>query len=179
MGQRAQIICDQQHHDQPDKIYQELQRVNLGHLEKVMLTNCPLPPEPWSDIFSKMGIGKLRTLEINGGGFATSRLGNLTELKVLEIKYTEEVHLDHSEEELPPSLISLTIRNIRNLTCDSSPFSSLKNLQRLQIQNSNVQMSKDFFRGTENLKEVSLMNDSIEMIPGGLFEDLLNLKKVN
>ena len=178
LGLRAQIICDQQYHDQPDKIYQELQRVSLGNLDKVVISNCPLPQEPWSEIFKKMGVGKLRTLEFNGGGFATSRLGNMPELKELEIKYTEEVNLNHSEVELPPSLISITIRNISNLTCDSSPFSSLKNLQRLQIQNSNVQMSKDLFRGTENLKEVSLMNDNIEAIPGGLFEDLLNLKKL-
>ena len=103
MGQRAQIICDQQYHDQPEKIFRELQKVRLGHLEKVVLQDCPIPPEPWSDIFTRMGVGKLRTLEFNGGGFATSRLGNMTELEVLEIKYVKEVHIN---EGLPQSLIS-------------------------------------------------------------------------
>jgi len=176
LGQRAQIICDQQNHDQPEKIFRELQKVRLGHLEKVVLQDCPIPPEPWSDIFTRMGVGKLRTLEFNGGGFATSRLGNMTELEVLEIKYVKEVHIN---EGLPQSLISITIRNIGNLTSDQSPFSSLKNLRRLHIQNSNVQLSKDFFRGLGSLKEVSLMNDGIEIIPEGLFEDLLRLKKLN
>ena len=179
LGQRAQIICDQQYHDQPEKIFRELQKVRLGHLEKVVLQDCPIPPEPWSDIFTRMGVGKLRTLEFNGGGFATSRLGNMTELEVLEIKYVKEVHINDTEEGLPPSLISITIRNIGNLTSDQSPFSSLKNLRRLHIQNSNVQLSKDFFRGLGSLKEVSLMNDGIETIPEGLFEDLLRLKKLN
>ena len=116
MGQKAQIICDQQYHDQPEKIFKELQKLSLGHLEKLVLQDCPLPPESWSDVFMKMGIENLRRLEIKGGEFSTSRLGNLLDLKMLEIKYMKSsVHLNDTKEGLPPSLISITIRNISNL----------------------------------------------------------------
>ena len=178
-GKKAHIICDNKYHDQPEKIFDEFEKIAVEHVEAVVLQDCPQPPVSWSAVLTKMGVRQLRKLQINGGEFECSLLGNLTGLKMLEIKYLKKLHLTDTEQGLPPSLISIEIRNIKNLTSNSSPLGHLKNLKRIYIDNCNVQLSRDFFSGISSLENVSLGNIDIKNIPEGLFDGLWQLKSLN
>ena len=112
-GKKAHIICDNKYHDQPEKIFEEFEKIALEHVEAVVLQDCPQPPVSWSAVLTKMGVRQLRKLQINGGEFECNLLGNLTGLKMLEIKYLKKLHLTDTEQGLPPSLILIEIRNIK------------------------------------------------------------------
>jgi len=160
------------------EILPNLEGLEIGDVKIIKILNCPVPADPFSTLFNKMGILNLTKIDMlefsqaqrsrDGTEFQGYHFKDLSNLRVLELPRNGIKKIDKTFFTEVKKLKSLDLTSNRGIAIDGNSFDNLGELEELTCHSCYIQTFEiDTFAGLLNLKKLLFMITNLKVCQVG------------
>jgi len=172
------------------EILPNLEGLDIGDIKVIKILNCPVPADPLSVMFNKMGITNLTKIEIlefskaqrsrDTTEFQGYHFTNLSNLMVLELPWNGIKKIDKTFFTEVGNLKTLDLTNNRGIEIHANSFQNLGKLEELTCHTCYLRSFQvETFTSLVSLKKLSLHDNKLSSLPAGLFDNQKQLASLN
>jgi len=172
------------------EILPSLEGLNIGDVKSIKIVNCPVPVDPFSTLFQKLGIMNLTNIEFlyfsqaqrtrDASEFQGYHFKNLSNLIELELSRNGIKKIDKTFFTEMKKLKSLDLTSNRGIQIDGNSFQDLEALEEFQCHSCFIQsFEANTFQGLTKLKKLSVHDNKLSNLPSEIFNSQKGLQILN